>query len=58
MLRPRLLLRRAEPASRASLERGALFARKAAASVGARFEAQGWAWRDASVTGTPLDAED
>ena len=35
-----------EPASRARLERHALFARKAAAAVGARFEAQGWAWRD------------
>ena len=33
--------------SRARLGRSALFARKAAAAVGARFAAQGWAWRDA-----------
>ena len=36
-----------EPASRARLERSALFARKASPEVSARFEAQGWAWRDA-----------
>ena len=38
-----------EPASRARLERSALFARKAAAAVGARFETQGWGWRDAKA---------
>ena len=36
-----------EPASRARLDPSALFARKADPAVGARFEAQGWAWRDA-----------
>ena len=36
-----------EPVARARLGPSALFARKAAAAVGARFEAQGWAWRDA-----------
>ena len=36
-----------EPESRARLDPSALFARKAAPAVGARFEAQGWAWRDA-----------
>ena len=36
-----------EPVSRARLERSALFARKASPAVGARFETQGWAWRDA-----------
>ena len=35
-----------EPASRARLEHSALFARKASPEVGARFEAQGWTWRD------------
>ena len=35
-----------EPASRASLERSALFAPKASPEVGVRFEAQGWAWRE------------
>ena len=35
-----------EPASRVRLERSALMARKAAPAAGARFEAQGWAWRD------------
>ena len=35
------------PESRARLDPSALFARKAAPAVGARFEAQGWAWRDA-----------
>ena len=34
-----------EPTALARLERGALFAPKAAAGVGARFVAQGWAWR-------------
>ena len=38
-----------EPSSRARLERSALFARKAAPAVGARFETQGWAWRDAEA---------
>ena len=38
-----------EPASRARLERSALFARKAAPAVGARFETQGWTWRDAEA---------
>ena len=36
-----------EPAARVCLERSVLFGRKAASAVGARFEAQGWAWRDA-----------
>ena len=36
-----------EPESRARLDASALFARKAAPAVGARCEAQGWAWRDA-----------
>ena len=36
-----------EPVTRARLDPSALFAHKAAPAVGARFEAQGWAWRDA-----------
>ena len=36
-----------EPVARARLDASALFARKAAPAVGARFEAQGWAWREA-----------
>ena len=35
-----------EPASRARLERSALFSRKTAPAASARFETQGWAWRD------------
>ena len=35
--------------SRARLERSALFARKAPPAVGARFETQGWTWRDAEA---------
>ena len=40
-------LEQSEPVSRARLERSALFARKASPAVGARFETQGWAWREA-----------
>ena len=36
-----------EPVARARLDTSALFARKAAPAVGARCEAQGWAWRGA-----------
>ena len=36
-----------EPVAWARLGPSALFARKAAPAVGARFEAQSWAWRDA-----------
>ena len=35
-----------EPESRSRLDRSALLARKAAPAASARFETQGWAWRD------------